>query len=464
MFLMLAMASPAWAAVTLHGIVSLDRERGAPVAKVAVSAPGANATISDDNGAFVMIFPEGRPGQDVRLGVRRAGWSVVNDILLDHRLPGAPAVRPFEIIVCKETERDLRVAEFYRLKGNQAVEQTYKIKLAELEGRQAATAQERNRLLRERDQARQQVDEWAPQIARLKTGEIGGSYREALRLFLDGKTDAALQILSEERLEQEALKAQEQLNQAVQGWLLKGQLLITRLDFAGAGGAYAQAIKFAPSSYDAWFQYGYFHQQQNHFTEALRGYERALQLAPDTVQIATTLNNLGVLHSDENRMTEARKVYEKALDIHRDLAKKNPDVYLPYVATTLNNLGVLHRDENRMTEARKVYDEALDIRRDLAKKNPDVYLPDVAMTLNNLGNLHSDARVGPAAARVGPASARVCPASARVAAARVAPATRPRVACASGVVARAAPERDRSEHAQAEERAIHECLRSRAAT
>ncbi len=391
--LILTMASQAWGSVTLKGIVSLNSERGAPVAGIEIFAPGANPVTTGNDGQFVLIFREGLPGQDVRIGVKRAGWSVVNDILLDHRLPTKDAMRRFEIIVCKETERDLRVAEFYRLKGNQAVEQTYKIKLAELEGRQAATAQERDRLLRERDQALQQVQEWAKQAATRKPEEIGGSYREALRLFLDGKTDAALQLLSEERLEQEALKAQEQLNQAVQGWLLKGQLLTTQFDFDGAGRAYAQAVKYAPNSYEAWFQYSYFHQQQNHFAEANKGYKQALALArqaADPGPIATILNNLGVLHRAENRMTEARKAYEEALNIRRDLAKANPNVYRPDVAMTLNNLGVLHYAENRLTEARKAYEEARDIYRDLAKTSPDVYRPDVAMTLNNLGNLHSD--------------------------------------------------------------------------
>ena len=79
--------------------------------------------------------------------------------------------------------------------------------------------------------------------------------------------------------------------------------------------------------------------------------------------------------------------YEEALEIIRDLAKKNPDVYLPYVATTLNNLGVLSRDNNEMEQAKIQYEEALEIRRGLSKKNPYVYLPDVAMTLSNLGNL-----------------------------------------------------------------------------
>ena len=390
--LAIVLSVPAWSAVTLTGVVSLNRERGTPMAGVEVSARGANVVTTGNDGLFVLSFPEGRPGQEVSVRVKRSGWEAVNDILLDQRLPDGANARPFEIIICLSAEREQRVAEFYRLKGNQAVEQTYRAKLAELEGRRAATAQERDGLRQERDQALKQVEEWARQSASRKPGEVGGVYRAALRLFLDGKADAALQLLSDERLQQEADKAQEQLNQAVQGWLLKGQLLSTKFDYDGAASAYERAVKSAPQSAEAWFGYAYFHQKQKHYPEARRGYERALtlgRLASNDSGVAATLNNLGILSHAENRIAEARKQYEGALDLYRSLAKKNPEVSLPYVALTLDNLGSLSQDENRNAEARTQYEESLDIRRSLAKKNPDVYLPDVATTLNNLGLLSS---------------------------------------------------------------------------
>jgi len=53
-------------------------------------------------------------------------------------------------------------------------------------------------------------------------------------------------------------------------------------------------------------------------------------------------------------MDDAREVYERALKSYRELARENPETYLPYVAATLNNLGILHRDQNRMDDARPV--------------------------------------------------------------------------------------------------------------
>jgi Tfp pilus assembly protein PilF len=387
---LLVLAAPAWAGATLRGVVVRDHEHGAPMAGVELTAPGANPFTTGNDGQFVLTFPQGHPGQDVTVRVSRAGWEVVNDVLLDRQLPEPASAHVFEVILCVSSEREQRRMEFYRLKGNQAVEQTYRAKLAELEGRHAATVQERDRLLRERDDARKQVEEWARQAAARKPDEVSSTYKEAFRSFVDGKTDAALQLLSDERLQQEVDQAQAQLHQAVAGWLLKGQILTTKFDYKGASLAYDKAVAAAPGSTEAWWAYALFHQQQNHFAKARQGYERTLTLArqaSDRALAAWTLNNLGFLDFAEDRKAEARKNFEEALAILRARAVKNPDVYRPDLAKTLSNLGALNFAEDRKAEARKNFEEALAILRPLAVKDPDVYRPDLAKTLSNLGLL-----------------------------------------------------------------------------
>ncbi|HET9376105.1 MAG TPA: tetratricopeptide repeat protein, partial [Chthoniobacterales bacterium] len=63
-------------------------------------------------------------------------------------------------------------------------------------------------------------------------------------------------------------------------------------------------------------------------------------------------NNLGILDSDQNRIEDARKEYEETLKSYRELARKDPETYLPDVAATLNDLGILDTDQNRIEEAR----------------------------------------------------------------------------------------------------------------
>ena len=134
-----------------------------------------------------------------------------------------------------------------------------------------------------------------------------------------------------------------------------------------------------------------YHLAEDYYVKSLKECrERAKENPSYNRHVATTLNNLANLHSNLNRFENAEEEYQEALEIYRELAKANPDAFLPDVAMTLNNLAILHWDLNRFEIAEAEFQEALEIRQKLAKANPEVYLPDVAGTLNNLANLHSD--------------------------------------------------------------------------
>ncbi|MDO8264027.1 MAG: tetratricopeptide repeat protein, partial [Gallionella sp.] len=381
------------AAATLMGVVRENQIGGSPVKNVSITALGANPVMTGNDGRFALRFPQLQPGENVSIDVLRSGWVVVNDIQLKRPLPANAVQSPLEILICKIAEREQWALQFYRLMGHQVAEASYERKLFELGNRNTAGAEERERLLRERDQARAQADELARQIASHPVGGADENYQKAMSLFLDKRMDEALDMLSEERLRHQAEDVKKQQEQTLQGWLLRGHLLALNFDFDAAARAYGDAVKFAPDSYEAWFAYSFFHYGQIHFKESRDGYGKALILARargKDEDVADTLNNLGILRRVEKRMNEARQAYEEALKIRRELADKNPNVYLPDVAATLNNLGLLNLVEKRMTEARQTIEEALKIRRELADKNPNVYLPDVAATLNNLGLLNRD--------------------------------------------------------------------------
>jgi len=154
-----------------------------------------------------------------------------------------------------------------------------------------------------------------------------------------------------------------------------------------------KAYRYRPENIDYALAYAYLLQEQNQHAQAISIYEQNLQRLRekgDKEYAARTLNDLGMLYSDTQRLKEAEANYQETLTTYRDLAKANPQAYLPNVATTLNNLGALYSDTQRLKEAEVSYQEALMIRRNLAKANPQAYLSDVALTLNNLGLLYRD--------------------------------------------------------------------------
>jgi Tfp pilus assembly protein PilF len=103
--------------------------------------------------------------------------------------------------------------------------------------------------------------------------------------------------------------------------------------------------------------------------------------------VAATLHNLGYLHSRDNRNEEARGEYEESLKIRRELAQKNPDIFLPDVATTLCNIGSLDLSLNRTSQARRSLEEALQIYQGFADKNPARFQPLVDRRQRSLSEL-----------------------------------------------------------------------------
>ena len=80
-------------------------------------------------------------------------------------------------------------------------------------------------------------------------------------------------------------------------------------------------------------------------------------------ELSMVLNNLGSLNTVEGRFPEARQAYEQGLQIHRYLALKDPDSYLPDMGRSLLNLGHFFRVTGQTNEAIAVSRELSDVLR-----------------------------------------------------------------------------------------------------
>jgi hypothetical protein len=96
-------------------------------------------------------------------------------------------------------------------------------------------------LQKERDQALAAAEKAADELARLKPGDTTDLYAEAMGLFLQGNVPGALKVLDEQKLRQSIQaarkrkeEAEQDLNQAVQGYLSKARLLGTQFQFTEA--------------------------------------------------------------------------------------------------------------------------------------------------------------------------------------------------------------------------------------
>jgi hypothetical protein len=163
-FIILAMVvvvSKVQAAATLRGLVLSNELSGPPMGNVEVSTDEANPNNTGADGKFSFTFPDRNPGDKVRLTFRKEGYVVVNDIQLNVTLPANPKEERAIFLLCKQGDREEMARRFYRLKSFEAIEQTYKKKLAEAEAAGAAAVAELAKLRQERDQAKEAAEKVA---------------------------------------------------------------------------------------------------------------------------------------------------------------------------------------------------------------------------------------------------------------------------------------------------------------
>ena len=143
-------------------------------------------------------------------------------------------------------------------------------------------------------------------------------------------------------------------------------MLTIQLRFDDAASAYEEAFQSAPDGFDVNFAYAHFHQQLTH--NAVAASVRALfgnrKEEGNAAALASALNDRATLDRDQDRLGEARQAYEEALGLRRELARNNPETYLPYVASSLNKLGLLYSYQSRSDDARPPHEEALKVYRD----------------------------------------------------------------------------------------------------
>ncbi len=189
------------------------------------------------------------------------------------------------------------------------------------------------------------------------------------------KIERALRIIQKENSSLHLQKRKDENKK--QAKLLLYEAMLHELDnnYTEAKQSYEEAINFH-ANFENLFSFAFFLQEKMpYLRKAGKYYRIALEKAKDDSEKAMVLNNLAVFYAkDTTTRQKAKEAYEEALKIRRELAKQNPQVYLPYVATTLNNLANFYaKDTTTRQKAKEAYEEALKIYQELAKQNPQVY-------------------------------------------------------------------------------------------
>jgi tetratricopeptide (TPR) repeat protein len=253
----------------------------------------------------------------------------------------------------------------------------------------------------------QQIEEWVKRYQDLEKelksvkaiGDISQELLDKALAALDaGDLDKAGQLLDELIAQLDEEKFEQEQQQRATIYYSRALVHEQQYEPLKALPLYKKAYRYAPDNIDYGLSYAELLRKQNQFKPAARIYETVLDelqaLASEDDEyldkLATTQNNLGILYSDTTRYELAEQHFKQALDTYQQLAKINPQAFLPDVAMTQNNLGNLYSDTTRYELAEQHYKAALETYQQLAKINPQAFLPYVATTQNNLGNLYKN--------------------------------------------------------------------------
>ena len=104
-----------------------------------------------------------------------------------------------------------------------------------------------------------------------------------------------------------------------------------------------------------WFELGVIHELRFTWSKAFESFREAWRLKRDPEYGL----RFALIAQRRNQFRQAAEVYQAVLLICRELAKANPDAYLPDLATTLNHLGLLYWDMQQLHAAEQAVRDAV---------------------------------------------------------------------------------------------------------
>ncbi|CAM4845904.1 unnamed protein product [Rotaria magnacalcarata] len=149
------------------------------------------------------------------------------------------------------------------------------------------------------------------------------------------------------------------------GWHRMGQLMLKVGHFDQAEELYQELLKNASTDSDGahiYHQLGYLKDQQGKYPEAVKFYEKALEikwktLPEDDASLAPTYGAIGIVYDSMGEYSKALEFYEKALKIKEiSLPPTHPDL-----ATSYNNTATAYYGMDQYSKALSYLEKALTI-------------------------------------------------------------------------------------------------------
>jgi tetratricopeptide (TPR) repeat protein len=249
----------------------------------------------------------------------------------------------------------------------------------------------RDEIEKRRDQALERVEDLVETIRKGLVGEPDPIFVEAAEILDKQGVDEAIKYLEQKQpsidkkigeAKSSRDQAEQHLRDAYGPKVLQADLYKVSLKWDAALKIREEVARENPRWFEARTYLGLLLKELARFGEAEFHYRAAVDLAANSSEQATSLNNLAELLCFTNRLAEAEPLYRRALAID----EQSYEAEHPKVAIRLNNLAELLRTTNRLAEAEPLYRRALAI----DEHSFGAEHPNVATGLLNLAGLLQD--------------------------------------------------------------------------
>ncbi|PHN08465.1 tetratricopeptide repeat protein [Flavilitoribacter nigricans] len=355
---------------------------GVKIAGSIQTQENANVVYSTDQGEYALVFPNARDGYHVQLEVgdedaQERVIEVVNQKELENcRIP-ALALDLFEIIVCRQGERDLIAQRYYNI-----IKTSSDLVLAK-------TKKELDKVLNEQEKNYQQIAELSARVSKLEEQTDSLTiYREAFRIASINKDDASdrilkyLNLLDEGRSIQEARealsieKAVEDLERsldlhdaAIEELTTRANASLAIFDYDDAVECYRKIIDFSERAdlnpvklAEYYIGLATVYYDDGKFSNALDYQDKARELLEAVTKLHPAVleayNNVGNTLNALGRHQDALEYHTKAIELLEEL----DDVEETELAKAYNNIGLTYQNLAQYDEALKYQKKAIEIR------------------------------------------------------------------------------------------------------
>ncbi|MCI4667160.1 MAG: tetratricopeptide repeat protein [Bacteroidia bacterium] len=395
------------------GIITLQNSGKKAVEGAELSSLWAKPDISDNKGNFELNFQGKEAGYEALIKVKKAGFEVVNQKDLFHTL--SVETSPLKLFMCKEGQWQENALNFYRI-SQESLTQAYAIKIEELNERlksnQKALADSLFHYKEKYDRTLNLARTLSEKFATTNLDDVSDLYKNAILAFKDGNINASLEVLSEEKLEEQynrinqeikdgrdlisigelkKVNGKEALKQGIEDYLLRADLLSIRFRFDEAYQAYRKAVEADTSWWYPRDAYASFLTYQGEYSKAIVQLQKARGLTRRRWELGVIDYGLAVAYAELEDYSTSIVFLEGIMESLENWKQVQSSQFDWFYLNIYSLLGNCYLMQNQFEKARKKLKVSQAISRELLNSShtdPEIYLNAVFVSFQGLGKTY----------------------------------------------------------------------------